>query len=51
MPSAGLGLVAWMGSRVVRPVHLAVTGSCRLALAAVFGFVRMGDILPRTPTS
>jgi len=43
----GLGLLAWMGSWwLVRPVHLAVTGLLPLALASVFGFVRMGDILP-----
>ena len=43
----GLGLLLWMGSWwLVRPVHLAVTGLLPLALAAVFGFVRMGDILP-----
>jgi sodium-dependent dicarboxylate transporter 2/3/5 len=43
----GLGLLLWMGLWwLARPVHLAVTGLLPLALAAVFGFVRMGDILP-----
>jgi sodium-dependent dicarboxylate transporter 2/3/5 len=43
----GLGLLLWMGVWwLARPVHLAVTGLLPLALAAVFGFVRMGDILP-----
>src|SRR5580765_1908669 len=43
----GLGLLLWMGVWwLARPVHLAVTGLLPLALASVFGFVRMGDILP-----
>ena len=43
----GLGLLLWMGSWwLVRPVHLAVTGLLPLAAAALFGFVRMGDVLP-----
>ena len=43
----GLGLLLWMASWwLTRPVHLAVTGLLPLALAALFGFVRMGDILP-----
>src|SRR5712692_3694203 len=43
----GLGLLLWMGSWwLARPVHLAVTGLLPLALAALFGFVRMGEILP-----
>jgi sodium-dependent dicarboxylate transporter 2/3/5 len=43
----GLGLLLWMGSWwLTRPVHLAVTGLLPLALAAIFGFIRMGDLLP-----
>jgi sodium-dependent dicarboxylate transporter 2/3/5 len=43
----GLGLLIWMASWwLARPVHLAVTGLLPLAVAALFGFVRMGDILP-----
>ena len=43
----GLGLLLWMGAWwLARPVHLAVTGLLPLAVAALFGFVRMGDILP-----
>jgi sodium-dependent dicarboxylate transporter 2/3/5 len=43
----GLGLLFWMGLWwLARPVHLAVTGLLPLALAALFSFVRMGDILP-----
>ena len=43
----GLGLLLWMGLWwLARPVHLAVTGLLPLALAAIFGFVRMADILP-----
>jgi solute carrier family 13 (sodium-dependent dicarboxylate transporter), member 2/3/5 len=43
----GLGLLLWMALWwLARPVHLAVTGLLPLALAAVFGFVRMADILP-----
>src|SRR5262245_59251084 len=43
----GLGLLIWMATWwLARPVHLAVTGLLPLAVAALFGFVRMGDILP-----
>jgi len=43
----GLGLLIWMASWwLARPVHLAVTGLLPLAVAALFGFVRMGEILP-----
>ena len=43
----GLGLLLWMGAWwLARPVHLAVTGLLPLASAALFGFVRTGDILP-----
>ena len=43
----GLGLLIWMATWwLTRPVHLAVTGLLPLAVAALFGFVRMGDILP-----
>src|SRR6516162_8483256 len=43
----GLGLLIWMAIWWLgRPVHLAVTGLLPLAVAALFGFVRMGDILP-----
>jgi sodium-dependent dicarboxylate transporter 2/3/5 len=43
----GLGLLVWMATWwLARPVHLAVTGLLPLAVAALFGFVRMGDILP-----
>src|SRR5580765_2580940 len=43
----GLGLLIWMAIWwLARPVHLAVTGLLPLAVAALFGFVRMGDILP-----
>jgi solute carrier family 13 (sodium-dependent dicarboxylate transporter), member 2/3/5 len=43
----GLGLLIWMaGWWLTRPVHLAVTGLLPLAVAALFGFVRMADILP-----
>jgi sodium-dependent dicarboxylate transporter 2/3/5 len=43
----GLGLLTWMAIWwLARPVHLAVTGLLPLAVAALFGFVRMSDILP-----
>jgi sodium-dependent dicarboxylate transporter 2/3/5 len=43
----GLGLLLWMGMWwLARPVHLAVTSLLPLALAAIFGFVRMADVLP-----
>jgi sodium-dependent dicarboxylate transporter 2/3/5 len=43
----GLGLLIWMAIWwLARPVHLAVTGLLPLAVAALFGFVRMADILP-----
>jgi sodium-dependent dicarboxylate transporter 2/3/5 len=43
----GLGLLIWMATWwLARPVHLAVTGLLPLAVAALFGFVRMGDVLP-----
>ena len=43
----GLGLLLWMGSWwLARPVHLAVTGLLPLAVTALFGFVRIGEILP-----
>jgi len=43
----GLGLLIWMATWwLARPVHLAVTGLLPLAVAALFGFVRMADILP-----
>jgi len=43
----GLGLLLWMATWwLARPVHLAVTGLLPLAVAALFGFVRMGEILP-----
>jgi solute carrier family 13 (sodium-dependent dicarboxylate transporter), member 2/3/5 len=43
----GLGLLIWMATWwLARPVHLAVTGLLPLAVAALFGFVRMGEILP-----
>ena len=43
----GLGLLLWMAWWwLARPVHLAVTGLLPLAVVALFGFVRMADILP-----
>ena len=43
----GLGLLVWMGWWwLTRPVHLAVTGLLPLAIVALFGFVRIGDVLP-----
>jgi sodium-dependent dicarboxylate transporter 2/3/5 len=43
----GLGLLIWMGWWwLARPVNLAVTGLLPLAVVALFGFVRVADILP-----
>ena len=43
----GLGLLLWMGWWwLARPVNLAVTGLMPLAVVALFGFVRVGDVLP-----
>jgi len=43
----GLGLLLWMALWWLgRPVHLAVTGLLPLPLAAIWGFVRVSDVLP-----
>jgi sodium-dependent dicarboxylate transporter 2/3/5 len=46
-----LGLLMWMSWWwITRPVHLAVTGFLPLAVAAIFNFVPVGQVLPAYAT-